>query len=157
MPVELERIPEIKPKPPRPVTLRWLVFGIVVLLIWMGVTFLFWQGSREGGRFWFLALALPLLLWGMVFVVRRGGYKLLSVGSESANQARDRRLRIETERGQRFAWFIGEYLINALEEGHQPTQEAAIGKTPILVPVSPVNGGTPVRHSALSAAGKIDV
>lgn len=156
MPVELERIPDQKPKPSRPATLRWLIFGVVLILAWMGGAFLFWQGSREGGRFWFLALALPLLLWGMAFVFRRGGYKLLSVGSESANQSRERRLRIETERGQRFAWYIGEHLINALEEDHQPTQEAAIRRMPVLVPVSPVNGGTPVRHSALSIAGKTD-
>ncbi|TKI03717.1 hypothetical protein [Martelella alba] len=86
MPVYLEKIPEEKNAPPRPATWRWLMFGAAVLLVGMGLTFLFWQGDRFGPRFWFLALVLPVLIWGAIFSTRRAGYTLQRVGQNSANR-----------------------------------------------------------------------
>ncbi|VEA72977.1 Uncharacterised protein [Serratia rubidaea] len=86
MPVILERIPEKRAKPPRPVTRRWLIFGVVVLAVGMGLTFLFWEGERSGSGFWLFAVVLPLLLWGAIFSARRAGYKYQSVGQDAANE-----------------------------------------------------------------------
>ncbi|TKI03718.1 hypothetical protein [Martelella alba] len=57
------------------------------------------------------------------------------------------------KRGQRFAWFAGEYLVNALEREHKPTQKAALGKNPILQPIRPRQAEKPVRHSRFAEEG----
>ncbi len=71
MPVVLERIPEKKARPRRPVTRRWLIFGAAVLISGMGLTFLFWQCERSGPGFWLFALVLPVLIWGAMFTCVR--------------------------------------------------------------------------------------
>ncbi|CCP05895.1 hypothetical protein BN440_0844 [Erwinia amylovora MR1] len=86
MPVVLERIPEKKARPRRPVTRRWLIFGAAVLISGMGLTFLFWQGERSGPGFWLFAVMLPVLIWGAMFTARRAGYKYLSVAQDKANR-----------------------------------------------------------------------
>ncbi|BFO09468.1 hypothetical protein FS595_08505 [Serratia rubidaea] len=153
MPVILERIPEKRAKPPRPVTRRWLIFGVVVLAVGMGLTFLFWEGERSGSGFWLFAVVLPLLLWGAIFSARRAGYKYQSVGQDAANRRIEARHDHDKNRGQRFAWFVGEYLVNALERQHVATQSAALAKTPVLQPVMPRGAGKPVRHSRLAEEG----
>ncbi|VEA64684.1 Uncharacterised protein [Serratia plymuthica] len=150
MPVVLERIPEKKTKPPRPVTSRWLIFGAAVLISGMGLTFLFWQGERSGPGFWLFAIVLPVLIWGAMFSARRTGYKYLSVGQDATNRTVKARYAAAEGRGQRFAWFSGEFLVNALEREHNPTQKAAFIKSPILQPVIPRGSEKPVRHSRLS-------
>ncbi len=150
MPVVLERIPEKKTKPPRPVTSRWLIFGAAVLITGMGLTFLFWQGERSGPGFWLFAIVLPVLIWGAMFSARRTGYKYLSVGQDATNRTVKARYAAAEGRGQRFAWFAGEFLVNALEREHNPTQKAAFIKSPILQPVIPRGAEKPVRHSRLS-------
>lgn len=149
MPVVLERIPEKKAKPPRPQTRHWLIFGAAVLTSGMGLTFLFWQGERSGPGFWFFALVLPVLLWGTMFTARRAGYKYQCVGQDKANRTIKARQATDKGRGQRFAWFAGEFLVNALEREHKPTQKAACSKSPILEPVIPRGAKKPVRHSRL--------
>jgi len=153
MPIILERIPEKKAKPPRPVTSRWLIFGVMVLAVGMGLTFLFWEGERSGPRFWLFAVVLPVLLWGAMFSARRAGYKYRCVGQDAANRTIKARYNDDTGRGQRFAWYAGEYLVNALEGLHVATQNAALAKTPILQPVMPRGAEKPVRHSRLAEEG----
>ncbi|QBC01253.1 hypothetical protein [Enterobacter cloacae] len=153
MPVILERIPEKKTKPPRPVTRRWLIFGVLVLAVGMGLTFLFWQGERSGPGFWLFAVVLPVLFWGAMFSARRAGYKYKSVGQDAANRRIKARHDNDKGRGQRFAWFAGEYLVNALERHHMATQSAALAKTPVLQPVMPRGADKPVRHSRLAEEG----
>ncbi|MDK9605812.1 hypothetical protein [Lelliottia wanjuensis] len=153
MPVILERIPEKKVKPPRPLAGRWLIFGAILLATDLGGTFLFWHGERSGPGFWLFAVVLPVLLWGAMFSLRRAGYKYLSVGQYMANKTIKNRHINDEGRGQHFAWFVGEVLVNALERAHKPTQKAALTKTPILQPVEPRVADKPVRHSRL-AGGK---
>ncbi|WP_336215325.1 hypothetical protein [Enterobacter sp. P82] len=153
MPVILERIPEKKTRPPRPITLRWLIFGVVVLAVGAGLTFLFWQGERSGPGFWLFAVALPVLIWGAIFSARRAGYKYLRVGQDAANRTINTRHANDKGRGQRFAWFAGEYLLNALERNHVATQAAALAKKTVLEPVMPRGADKPVRHSRLSEEG----
>ncbi|MEG1121698.1 MAG: hypothetical protein RR184_14000 [Citrobacter sp.] len=149
MPVILERIPEKKAKPPRPLTRRWLIFGAIVLIAGMGLTFLFWQGERSGPGFWLFVVVLPVLLWGAMFSLRRAGYKYLSVGQYTANKTIQARHVSDEGRGQRFAWFVGDILVNAFEREHKPTQKAVLSKTPILQPVMPRRPDKPVRHSRI--------
>lgn len=153
MPVILERIPAKKAKPPRPATRHWLIFGVVVLAMGMGLTFLFWSGERSDPGFWFFAVVLPVLIWGVLFSARRAGYKYKSVGQDAANRTIKARHDNDKDRGQRFAWFAGEYLVNPLERQHVATQHAALAKSPILQPVMPRSAGKPVRHSRLAEEG----
>lgn len=150
MPVVLERIPEKRARPPRPVTRRWLISGAAALITGMGLTLLFWQGERAGPVFWLFAIVLPVCLWGAMFSARRAGYKFQRVGQYSANRTIDTRHARARGRGQRFAWFAGEYLLNALEQQHLATQKAAIDKKPVLQPVKPRGVQKPVRHARLS-------
>ncbi|CAK9886240.1 MAG: hypothetical protein XXXJIFNMEKO3_02668 [Candidatus Erwinia impunctatus] len=153
MPVILEKIPENRVKPPRPITRHWCIFGVGALVVGMGLTFLFWQGERSGIGFWFFAVVLPVLLWGTLFSARRAGYKYQRVGQDAANRTIKSRYENDKSRGQRFAWFTSEYLVNALERQHIATQTAAVANLPILQPVIPRGGGKPVRHSRLSDQG----
>lgn len=154
MPVVLEKIPKKKTKPPRPLTRRWLIFGAIVLSTGMGLTFLFWQGERSGPGFWLFAVVLPVLLWGAMFSLRRAGYKYKSVGQDATNRRIKTRHDNDKGRGQRFAWFAGEYLVNALERQHKATQNAALTKMPVLQPIMPRRAEKPVRHSRLAEEGK---
>jgi len=149
MPVVLEKIPEKKARPPRPTTRRWLNFGVVVLITGMGLTFLFWQGERTDPGFWLFAFVLPLLIWGALFSARRAGYKYQCVGQYKANRTIKARHATAKGCGQRFAWFTGEFLVNALECEHKPTQKAALSKSPILQLVAPRGAEKPIRHSRL--------
>lgn len=155
MPVELERIPAQEKLPPRPRFKRWLFLGLVMLLAGAATTFLLWKGERSGAAFWGLATGLPVVLWGLLVVGRYFGYALLHGRCERKNVTTAARYRADVERGQRFAWLIGEVLINGLGSASPMTHEAVLAKKPLMMPCEPVNGGDPVRHRALSATGEI--
>ncbi len=153
MPVNLDAIPDKAPQIPRPATARWIMFGVMVFLGGMGITLWFWQGERTGFKFWFTATCLPVLFWGSMFAVRRIGYKLLCVSRDARNKEREILIASEVARGQRFAWLVGQYLVNALEADGVKTHLAAIKKSPILEPVLARDGVSSVRHSALPDKG----
>ncbi|MFB6327801.1 hypothetical protein ACE8EZ_17140 [Pantoea deleyi] len=155
MPVELERIPAQEKLPPRPHFKRWLLLGIVMLLAGAAATFLFWKGERSGAAFWGLATGLPVELWGLLVVGRYLGYALLCGRCDQKNVTTAARYRADVARGQRFAWLIGEVLINGLGSASPMTHEAVLAKKPLMMPCEPVNGGNPVRHRALSVAGEM--
>ena len=155
MPVELERIPAQEKLPPRPRFKRWLLLGIVMLLAGGAATFLLWKGERSGGAFWGLATGLPVVLWGLLVVGRYFGYALLRGRCDEKNTTTAARYRADVARGQRFAWLIGEVLINGLGSASTMTHEAVLAKKPLMMPCEPVNGGDPVRHRALAVAGEM--
>ena len=155
MPVELERIPAQEKLPPRPRFKRWLLLGIVMLLAGAAATFLFWKGERSGAAFWELSTGLPVVLWGLLIVGRYFGYVLLCARCERKNATTAARYRSDVARGQRFAWLIGEVLINGLGSASPVTHEAVLAKKPLMMPCEPVNGGNPVRHRALAATGEM--
>ncbi|OEI70701.1 hypothetical protein [Enterobacter sp. ku-bf2] len=155
MPVELERIPAQEKLPPRPRFKRWLLLGIVMLLAGVAATFLFWKGERSGAAFWGLSTGLPVVLWGLLIVGRYFGYVLLCASCERKNATTAARYRSDVARGQRFAWLIGEVLINGLGPVSPMTHEAVLAKKPLMMPCEPVNGGNPVRHRALAAMGEM--
>lgn len=152
MPVELSRIRLPQKKPPRPRTRRWLIFGVFLLVVTAGAVILLWKGERTGIHFWVLAVVMPVLVWGALFIGRRTGYKLKGRGAYANNKIIEHRHHSETARGQRFAWLQGEYLINGLEPG-KATHLAALDQSPVLQPLAPRGGGDPVRHAAISGEG----
>lgn len=155
MPVELERIPAQEKLPPRPRFKRWFLLGIVILLAGATTTFLFWKGERSSAAFWGLAAGVPVVLWGLLVVGRYFGYTLLHGRCERKNATTTARYRADVARGQRFAWLIGEVLINGLGSASPMTHEAVLAKKPLMMPCEPINGGNPVRHRALAATGEI--
>lgn len=155
MPVELERIPAQEKLPPRPRFKRWLFLGLVMLLAGAATTFLLWKGERSGAAFWALAMGLPFVLWGILVAGRYYGHVLLCRRCERKNATTATRYRADVARGQRFAWLIGEVLINGLGSASPMTHEAVLAKKPLMMPCEPVNGGDPVRHRALAATGEM--
>jgi len=127
----------------------------VMLLAGVATTFLFWKGERSGAAFWGLATGLPVVLWGLLIVGRYFGYALLRGRCVKKNATTAARYRADVARGQRFAWLIGEVLINGLGSASPMTHEAVLAKKPLMMPCEPVNGGNPVRHRALSVAGEM--
>lgn len=154
MPVNLDAIPDKAPDITRPATARWIIAGIVILLIGVGMTLWFWSGDRAGFKFWFIATCLPTLVWGSAFALRRIAYKLERIGTDSWNKEREKLIASETTRGQRSTWLVGEYLINALETDGMKTHLAAVKRSPILEPVLARDNMSVLRHSALPDRGK---
>jgi hypothetical protein len=154
MPVNLDAIPAKEPNVSRPVTFRWSMAFVVIFLAGLGITLWFWVGERSGLKFWFTAVGLPVLFWGILFAVRRAGYKLDLVGISSRNKSREALMASEIGRGQRFAWILGEYLVNALEPGEMDTHLAAVNKSAILEHTLARDGVSSIRHSALPEQGK---
>lgn len=154
MPINLDAIPRKAPDISRPITVRWIAFGVVVFLIGLGMTLWFWQGKRTGFKFWFTAICLPILVWGSAFTLRRIAYKLECVGKASWNKEREKLIASQTARGQRCAWFLGEHLLNALEINGLKTNLAAVKKSPILEAVIARDDISLVRHLALPDKGK---
>ncbi|MGE4802446.1 hypothetical protein AB8989_18940 [Yersinia hibernica] len=154
MPVNLDAIPDKAQDITRPATVRWIISGVMIFLIGAGMTLWFWPGDRTGFKFWFTATCLPVLIWGSIFSLRRIAYKLERVGMASWNKERDQLIASEITRGQRSAWLVGEYLINALETDGMKTHLAALKRSPILEPVLARDNMSVIRHSALPDSGK---
>ncbi|CNE06034.1 hypothetical protein [Yersinia mollaretii] len=149
MPVNLDAIPDKAPDITRPATVRWIIAGIVIFLIGVGMTLWFWPGDRTGFKFWFTVICLPTLIWGSAFALRRIAYKLERVGTASWNKERDLLIASELTRGQRYVWLVGEHLINALEADGIKTHLAALKRSPILEPVLARDNASVIRHSTL--------
>lgn len=159
MPVNLDAIPDKAPGIRRPATVRWLIVGIMVLLTGAGITLWFWHGERTGFKFWFAAICLPVLIWGSFFALRRVGYKLERVAIHSFNRERERVIASETARGQRMAWMVDAYLINALETGdpgNKETQQVVLDKSSMISHCLARDGVSTVRHTALPDQGAPD-
>lgn len=156
MPVNLDVIPDKAPDIKRPVTFRWVMAGGGILLIGMGATLWFWQGERTGFKFWFVAICLPVLCWASLFALRRVGYKLERVGTHSWNKEREALIASETARGQRFAWLVDKYLINALETGEpggKETQQVILDNSSVINHCQARDGVSMIRHTALPDFG----
>ncbi|POT28452.1 hypothetical protein C3433_05035 [Citrobacter freundii] len=156
MPVNLDVIPDKAPDIQRPITVRWVIAGVIILLTGAGLTLWFWQGERTGFIFWFAAICLPVLVWSSLFALRRVGYKLECVAIHSFNREREDVIASETARGQRFAWPVDQYLINALETGvpgNKETQRIALDKSSIITHCLARDGVSTIRHSALPDHG----
>lgn len=59
MPIYLDEVPDNVDGISRPVTLRWVIFLVVIMLTGVVLTLWQWTGERRGVSFWFTALGLP--------------------------------------------------------------------------------------------------
>ncbi|WP_373224933.1 hypothetical protein [Enterobacter cloacae complex sp. ESBL7] len=149
MPVWLDAIPEKAAKVRRPDTRRWLLFLAFVMLTGIILTFWRWTSERTGFVFWFTALGLPFCCWGLIFSVRRFGYKIQQVAAESRNVAREALIDQEIRRGQRCAWILATRI--QLAAGNKPGQLlSAISKASPVAELSPSRGSSAqVNYAAM--------
>lgn len=154
MPVYLDAIPNVAPKIKRPDTRRWLYLLGVMMLVGNALTFWLWTAQRTGFVFWFMASGLPFCLWGLMFSLRRFGYKCDQVWATSWDRERAQLLEQETMRGQRAAWVLNAGLITSLGSGPEKVLNAIKSATSPLNVQIPRAGGAPVRHARL--AGFLD-
>lgn len=119
MPVRLDQIPALAPRPARP--RRWLWLGVIpVLLLLLGVcgTFLFGSEAlrQQPLRFWGLAVGAPLLGWSLLSF----GRVLLYLGQQQVadgwDKAREEDLIHKVRRGRRVQQVLGVSLYTALRE-----------------------------------------
>lgn len=150
MPVWLDAIPEKAVKVCRPDTRRWLLFLAFVMLAGIVLTLWGWTEERTGFVFWFTALGMPFCVWGLIFSVRRFGYKVRQVAAESRNVAREELIDHEIRRGQRCAWILATRIQTAA--GNKPGQIlSAISKAAPVAELSPSRGSSaPVNYAALA-------
>lgn len=149
MPVYLDAIPDAAPLIRRPDTRRWLYFLGGVMVAGNALTFWLWAEERTGLVFWFMASGLPFCLWGLMFSIRRFGYKCDQVWATSWDRERSQLLEQETVRGQRAAWVLNSGIITQLGSGSEKLLKAIKSADSQLNVQIPRAGGMPVRHSRL--------
>ncbi|PJG63534.1 hypothetical protein CV016_06465 [Yersinia kristensenii] len=149
MPVYLDAIPDVAPLIRRPDTRRWLYFLGGIMVAGNALTFWLWTGERTGLAFWFMASGLPFCLWGLMFSIRRFGYKCDQVWATSWDRERLQLLEQETARGQRAAWVLNSGIITQLGSGSEKLLKAIKSAESQLNVQIPRAGGMPVRHSRL--------
>lgn len=149
MPVYLDAIPAVAPKIRRPDTRRWLSLLGGMMVAGNILTFWLWTAERAGFVFWFTALGLPFCLWGLIFSIRRFGYKCDQVWATSWDRERAQLLEQETTRGQRAAWVLNTGVITPLGRGSEKLLNAVKSATSQLTVQKPRSGGAPVRHARL--------
>ncbi|KEY57886.1 hypothetical protein [Serratia sp. DD3] len=149
MPVYLDAIPDVAPNIKRPHIRRWLWLLVVIMVVGSGLTFWFWREAREGLIFWFMALGVPFCLWGLLFGIRRFGYKCDQVWAASWDRERAQLLEQETRRGQRFAWLLHAGVTTQLGSGADKLLNAVEAATALAVQL-PRQGSVPLRHARLA-------
>lgn len=149
MPVYLDAIPDVAPRIPRPVTRHWLYLLAAMMVLGNVLVLWLWTRERSGLVFWFMASGLPFCLWGLLFSMRRFGYKCDQVWAASWNRERERLLEQEITRGQRAARVLQAGVISQLGNGTEKLLLAVKSSEPQLRMQSPRLGGLPVRHSRL--------
>jgi hypothetical protein len=150
MPVDLDAIPDVAAKVPRPRTSRWLIFGVIVLLAGGVTTLWFWHGEREGIVFWFTAVGLPVTVWGLLFSLRRFSYKCDQVWAQAWDTERQHIIEDETRRGQRHLWLLNSVVETSVGEGVGVLAKAVKSSSPLMTSSLPRSGKTTVRHTRLT-------
>ncbi|CBA30510.1 hypothetical protein ACMSX5_003882 [Cronobacter turicensis] len=150
MPVWLDAVPEKAPLAKRPVTRRWLLLLVIFILAGSAFTFWNWPTARTGFVFWFTALGLPFCLWGVMFSLRRLGYKAEQRATESRNVERDILLANEIRRGQRCAWILGSTVQTPAGREASRLVHAIADATPVPALIMPRGGRRMIRYAELS-------
>lgn len=152
MPIYLDEVPEDEDSISHPVTLRWGILLIVILLAGMVLTAWQWTGDRSGISFWLTALVLPFSIWGILVVFRHIGYRLELNGEAGWNYECQSLKDTEIARGQRFAWVLDTFVQTPAGKGTGSLAAAMAQATPLLKTSIPRGGGLPVRHARISNA-----
>ncbi|ELY5929038.1 hypothetical protein SNN97_000376 [Cronobacter turicensis] len=118
MSVNLKLIPAPAIRPRPPAWWGWLLLLIVMLLGGMADAILSNMSRKETNaeEFWTSALGLPALLWLILLALRITWYKGQLATVHSKDQERDRQLRREMQRGQRYLNVFAMSLHSALRE-----------------------------------------
>jgi hypothetical protein len=149
MPVYLDAIPDLAPKIRRPDTRRWLLFLVVTVVVGSVLTFWQWTENRQGFIFWFTTLGLPFCFWGLIFSLRRFGYKCDQVWAASWDRERALLVDQETTRGQRAALVINTGVVTQFGSGPEKLLSAVKSAAIQLSMQPPRVGDIPIRHSRL--------
>ncbi len=150
MPIYLDEVPDSVDRLSRPVTLRWVIFLVVIMLAGVVLTLWQWTGERRGVSFWFTALGLPFCLWGILAVFRHIGYRLELNGEAGWNDECDDLEETEISRGKRFAWILDTWLQTPAGRGTGSLGAAMAQGFPLLKTAIPRAGGQPVRHARIT-------
>jgi len=150
MPVYLDEVPDDVDNISPPVTLRWLIFLIVILIAGVLLTLWQWTGERSGISFWFTALGLPFCIWAIMLVFRHVGYRLELNGEAGWNHECQNLKDTEIERGQRFSWVLDTWVQTLAGRGTGRLNAAMEQATPLLKTAKPRAGGAAVRHSPMT-------
>ncbi|MEY8712102.1 hypothetical protein [Mangrovibacter phragmitis] len=150
MPIYLDEVPEDEDSISHPVTLRWGILLIVILLAGMVLTAWQWTGDRSGISFWLTALVLPFSIWGILVVFRHIGYRLELNGEAGWNYECQSLKDTEIARGQRFAWVLDTFVQTPAGKGTGSLAAAMAQATPLLKTSIPRGGGLPVRHARIT-------
>lgn len=150
MPIYLNEIPDNVDGISRPVTMRWVIFLVVIMLAGVVLTLWQWTGERRGISFWFTALGLPFCLWGILAVFRHIGYRLELNGEAGWNHECDDLAETEISRGRRFAWVLDTWVQSQAGRGTGSLSAAMASGIPLLKTTKPRAGGEPVRHARIT-------
>ena len=118
MPIRLDKIPPLAPRPQRPRFLLWLGTLLLFCLLGIGGTLLFGDESlpERPSDFWPLALGIPFLVW----CVLGFGRVLIYVGQQGVadgwDGAREKDLHGKMRRGRRSQQVLGVSVQTALAE-----------------------------------------
>ena len=154
MPVRLDQVPALAPRPARP--RGWLWLGVLPLMLLLaGTAFLFgtqaWR--QQPVSFWGLALGLPLLVWCLLGFARVLLYFGQQQVADGWDKAREEDLINKVRRGRRVQQVLAVSLHTALQEpGGLPAaqRDALLSGTSALVAQPSVPGGAALRQSRLS-------
>ena len=154
MPVRLDQVPALAPRPARP--RGWLWLGVLPLMLLLaGTAFLFgtqaWR--QQPVSFWGLALGLPLLVWCLLGFARVLLYFGQQQVADGWDKAREEDLINKVRRGRRVQQVLAVSLHTALQEpGGFPAaqRDALLSGTSALVAHPSVPGGAALRQSRLS-------
>lgn len=149
MPVYLDEVPADREKTSSPVLLRWAV--LLVFFLITGIVLVLWQwtGERSGFSFWFTAIGLPLCMWGVLYNVRRIGYRAEQNGLAGWDYECRSITAAENARGKRFAWILDSYIQSQAGQGVGYLLTSMENGIPLTQPVKPRFGEILVRHSRL--------
>ena len=150
MPIYLDEVPDNVDGISRPVTIRWVIFLVVIMLAGVVLTLWQWTGERRGISFWFTALGLPFCLWGILAVFRHIGYRLELNGEAGWNYECDDLEETEISRGRRFAWVLDTWVQTPAGRGTGSLSAVMSQGTPLLKTAKPRAGGEPVRHARIT-------
>jgi hypothetical protein len=155
MPIRLDKIPPLAPRPQRPRFLLWLGTLLLFCLLGIGGTLLFGDESlpERPSDFWSLALGIPFLVW----CVLGFGRVLIYVGQQGAadgwNDAREKDLNRKRRQGRRSQQVLGVSVQTALGEPADDPEmqlDALLSGATVLKSQASRMSGATVRHSALS-------
>lgn len=156
MPIRLDKVPPLAPRPKRPAFSLWLGMLLLVCLLGIGGTLLFGDQSltERPSDFWPLALGIPFLVW----CVLGFGRVLIYVGQQGVadgwDDAREKDLHGKIRRGRRSQQVLGISVQTALGEPAQCPEiqlDALLSEATVLKSQASRMSGASVRHSALSS------